>query len=669
MNNPRLTFAAIILAAGAGKRMNSKIPKVLHQIAGQPMILRSYKNLKSLNPKQVVIVASPDSIKPIKEIVDDHANFAIQQKPQGTADAAQVGLRFIKKDIDSVIIANGDDSAFYKPATLKKILKKFKETDSVLTLTTINVADAQGLGRVIRSRGKIYDVVEQKEANASQRKIKEVNAGFYVFDKNWLQKNLPKVTSAKQKGEKYLISLVKIAAYNNQRISVFNLKDKNQWHGINTRQHLEEANLKLQKRIHIMGVSGSGASAIAGIAAGYGWDVSGCDLNPNSSYTKNLSLKIIKGHDKSHTHNIGALVISPAILKYHPKNPEIGQAKQENTPVYTWQEFQGRFLEKNKFVISVSGAYGKSTTTAMISKILTDSGLDPTCEIGASVLEWGRNFRVGKSKYYINEADEYNDNFLNYQPDIAVVLNIAWDHPDYFKNEKSVFNSYVKFIQNIKRNGYLVIDNTYQLKKLADKARSDIKIVKIAKNDRLKLSIIGDFRKDNANAAVTTAEIIGIKRNSVIKSLEKFKGLGRRLEYKGMYKGIKIFDDYAVQPYTVKTTANALKKLFENKHVTLVFEPHTFSRLNIFYDDFVKNLKTTLVDKILVTDVYASREHILNNKLAPKLASAIGPKAIYTGSINQTAKFINDRPSSFEIICSMGAGNVSRLYELIKKSN
>lgn len=435
---------------------------------------------------------------------------------------------------------------------------------------------------------------------------------------------------------------------------------------------LQSLATRLQK-IHIMGIAGAGAAAVAGIAKGFGYNVTGCDISPNSPYTENLDINIEKGHHANHIKDIDMLVVSPAIEKTDPNNPGLQRAKGLNLPILTWQEFQGKYLQRDKFVICVAGAYGKSTTTAMISQILIDASLDPTCEIGAKVIEWNSNFSVGKSKYYVCEADEYNNNFLNYEPDIAIILNTAWDHPDFFKSQQSVLNSYRKFVSRIKSGGILIItDSAFQIllfeRSREVTVRKDIEIVKIGDFGKLKLSIIGDFRKLNANAALTVAQVMGLNLARAKKSVENFKGIGRRLEFKGEISGVKFYDDYAVQPYTIKTAVNALEKRFKNKKLALVFEPHTFSRIQFFFNDFVKSLRNTNADQILVTDVYAAREHGDKTKLAQKLAKAIGPKAQYVGSLKQAMEYLKTTLTEFEVVLSMGAGDIYKLYGLIKSN-
>ena len=434
------------------------------------------------------------------------------------------------------------------------------------------------------------------------------------------------------------------------------------------------------ERIHIMGIAGAGASAIAGIAKNYGYWVSGCDLVPNSPYVKNLKVNIVAGHNPKHLDDVDMLIISPAVEKLDPQNGELQRARQLKIPMLTWQQFQGKFLQKDKFVICVAGAYGKSTTTAMISQILTDAGLDPTCEIGAKVQSWQSNFRVGKSKlgpqsegrgphgteYYVCEGDEYNNNFLNYKPDIAIVLNVDWDHPDFFKSRKEVFDAYLKFIANIKPGGTLVVSNDPRTAKLAKSARQDINIIKVQDFGKLKLKIIGNFRKQNASYALTVAKILGVDPKQAKKSVENFGGTGRRLEYKGEISGIKFYDDYAVQPYTILKTASALKEELKDKKVLLVLEPHTFSRIKVFFDDFVRSLAESKVDQIYITDVYAAREKGDGKALSQKLASAVGIGAKYTGSLKQTAAYVRKYLNDFDVICSMGAGDIYKLYDLIR---
>ena len=662
-----LNFSAIVLAAGQGKRMKSSLPKVLHGIAGRPMIARTVEILKEVSPKQIIIIVSPKSLADVKKNVSLDCQLVVQKIPLGTADAVRVGLTKVNKDTKTIAVLYGDDTAFYKPETIKKVFQHHRAKNPTVTFVTVKKKDSTGLGRIVRTNGKLVAIVEEKDATSEQRKIKEVNDGLYFFDKRYLEANLSNLTPSRVTSELYITDMIELALSAKQKVETYQLANEREWQSINTKEELEAANQKLRNRIHIMGISGAGASAVAGIAKEQGFEVSGCDLVSHSSYTENLDIKITRGHSPSHLGGSGLLVISPAITKFDPRNPEVIAAQKTGIPVLTWQQFQGQYLQKGKFVIAVSGAYGKSTTTAMISQILIDQDLDPTCEIGASVLGWGVNFKVGKSKYYVCEADEYNNNFLNYNPDISVVLSVAWDHPDFFKSERSVINSYKKFVAKIKKGGTLIIPGQSSLLQFTSSARPDVNIVKVGDFGKLNLSIIGDFRKENANGALSVAKVLGLDLNKAKESVKNFKGTGRRLEYKGEIKSVKFYDDYGVQPYTIKTTANALCDKFKEKRVVLVFEPHTFSRIETFFDDFIKSLKETKVDQILITDIFAAREHGDSEGLAKKLVESIGNRAVYCGSLEEAANYVMRRLVGFDVVLSMGAGNIYKLYDMVSK--
>lgn len=648
--------------------MKSGKSKVLHEISGQSLIEKTIATVKDTRPAQIIAVANKKNLTEMKKMFKNQVLYAFQPQPKGTGNAALIGLKSVKENVPVVCVMYGDDTAFYKPKTIGDVYTHHLKSGAVVTFVTVKLEDPAGFGRIIRGNGKVTAIIEEKDATSAQKQINEVNDGVYFFEKDWLSKNIRKLKPSKVTGELYITDMIEEAIRQKKKVETYTLSDPDEWHSVNTPQDLKKARKKHVKNIHMMGILGAGASAVCGIAKGYGFDVSGCDLIPDSPYAKNLDMSIYKNHDPTHLKNVSMLIVSPSVLKFDPDNSEIKAARKLLTPTLTWQEFQGRFLQKGKFVIAVAGAYGKSTTTAMISQILIDQNLDPTCEIGASPLAWGQNFRVGKSKYYVCEADEYNDNFLNYDADIAVVLNLGWDHPDYFKTKKAVFASFKKFIANIKGNGILVIGGDKDSAVLARYARPDVKVVKIAKIDKLDLSIIGDFRKENANAALTVAGLLNLDPSAAKHTVEEFGGIGRRLEYKGEINGVKVYDDYAVQPYTVLKTANALEEKYKRKRIALVFEPHTFSRISVFFDDFVKNLSRAKVDSIFITEVYAAREQGDSKRLAEDLAKRVGNKATFSGSLEETARYLKKHLGEFDIVLSMGAGGVYKFWDLLNSN-
>ncbi len=665
MKNTNQQYTAIILAAGIGKRMNSQKPKVMHKIAGKPMIQHTVDTMMTLKPAELIIVANPHNLGEIRSVVPPYVKFAVQEEQLGTANAALIGLNESTGNMRDVAVLYGDDTAFYTAQTISKVYKLHSHSRAKITFVTLFKDNPQGLGRIVRKNNKLVGIVEEKDASRQQKTIKEVNDGLYFFDREYLQKNIKRLKPSIATGELYLTDLIEIALKNHEKVETYILSGHGEWHGINNQLELAKANFKLNKNIHIMGISGAGASAVANIAAYAGYKVSGCDINISNQYYGKLKLETAMGHSENHINDIACLIISPAIQKLNFNNAELMKAQKEGIPVITWEEFQGGILQENKFVIAVAGAYGKSTTTAMVGKILEDQNWDPTVEVGAKVMDWDKNFRNGKSKYYVCEADEYNNNFLNYYPDIAILLNIEWDHPDFFKTKAEIEESYCLFINNLKTNGTLITTPDV-IKKLAREIRKDIKVITIKQADGLNLKMIGDFRKENASAAIELAGVLKLNIKQAIGTINNFAGLGRRLEYKGKINGVDFYDDYAVQPYTIEKTANALKNKYKSARLLLIIEPHTLSRVQMYYKKFIESIKNTKCDQIYIKDVFAARENGNVSLPSKSLAAQIGGHTQYSGTLIQTVDLIRKRLKYYDVICTMGAGEVYKIYDMLK---
>lgn len=244
------TISAIILAAGKGSRMKSALPKVIHEICGKPMVSYTIQNLRRAGMGEVVCVVSFKKNLVIPKI-QGAVKIAVQKNPKGgTADAAKSGFTKVSKDSKIIVVINGDDSAFYSPETIKEIIKIHRERERKLTFVSLIKENPTGLGRVIRREdGLISKIVEEKDATPEERKIKEVNDGLYVFDKNWFSKNIKAVKKGPQ-GEFYLVDLVKLAIDQGDRMATFTLPDDSEWQGINTPEQLLEARQKMAKIIN-----------------------------------------------------------------------------------------------------------------------------------------------------------------------------------------------------------------------------------------------------------------------------------------------------------------------------------------------------------------------------------------------------------------------------------
>ena len=380
-------------------------------------------------------------------------------------------------------------------------------------------------------------------------------------------------------------------------------------------------------------------------------------------------------------------------------------------------------LNKQYKTLAISGAHGKSTTTALLSLVLIKAGLDPTVIIGTKLKEFGgstnspqgSNFRNGKGDYLILEADEYQGSFLNYSPFAAIITNIDREHLDYYKNLRNIKNAFLKFISNIQPNGILVVNkddkNLYSLKN---------KIQKIAKKNSLKLfwygirvnprinprlsaslKIVGEHNLSNALAVYTLAKALKIKDKDIFSAIDSYRGTWRRMEYKGTFKvrsqksvvNCQVYDDYAHHPTEIKATLAAIAQKWPKTALICVFQPHQAKRLASLFKDF-----TAAFDKanaLIILDIFkvAGRDnqnkmsHNINSK---KLAEAIKNRVIKFKTHNSKLKTVLYLPHPEELpqvlekiirvyprfdprlsalIVMMGAGDIYKLTNFLLLSN
>lgn len=242
-------ITGVILAGGKGKRMQSSLPKPLHLIAGRPIIAYPLENLRKAGIKNIVPVFGYKKSMLLRYL-SENLNYAIQPKQLGTGNAVLNAFPKIPSNTKHLLVINGDDSAFYKPETIKKVVEIHIKDKSTLTFVSLIQNDPTGLGRVVRnSKGKLIAIVEDKNTTDKQKKIKEVNDGLYIFDYKWITKNIFNITKNKIAKEYYLPDLIKIALKNNDKVSVYTLPDASEWQGINTPEQLEEANVKMIDRL------------------------------------------------------------------------------------------------------------------------------------------------------------------------------------------------------------------------------------------------------------------------------------------------------------------------------------------------------------------------------------------------------------------------------------
>jgi len=375
-------------------------------------------------------------------------------------------------------------------------------------------------------------------------------------------------------------------------------------------------------RIHFMGIEGSGMKGVATLTEKMGYGVAGCDLATS-------------GHDEKHLEGMDLLVVSPSVFYQNANHPEVLEAKKRKILV-TWQEFLGKTLLKDKKIICIAGTHGKSTTTAMAGKLLIDNGFDPIVVVGAYVPEWKGNSRFGNGEYAVVEADEFNDNFLNYEPEIAVINNIEFDHPDYFKNEGEVRKSFEKFIGKLKGKKILITE-------------------KDSLNKKFKLKIPGVHNQKNANMVFLLGRALGIDDAKIITSLEGFTGIERRMELISNKEGIEIYDDYAHHPTAIAATLAALRESHPKARIWAVVEPHGFARTNALLPNYNGVFKDA--DKVIIGPIFKARDSETFGMTPEKIAEASEHTDIRGAeSLERIKKIVSEEIKRGDVIIVMGAG-------------
>lgn len=432
------------------------------------------------------------------------------------------------------------------------------------------------------------------------------------------------------------------------------------------------------RSVHFIGIGGVGISALARMFLEAGGEVSGSDSSssPITRELENMGAKIFFEHKTDNLSPWCNLVIySNAIT---PDNPELLETKKRNIRTLSYPEALGE-ISREKFTIAVSGNAGKTSVTAMLGQILLDAKIDPTIIVGSlasfSCPRQGvikTNYIHGRSQYMIVEADEYKRAFLNLTPKILIINNIAEDHLDYYKDLIDIQGAFRDLANKVYRNGFIVCStkDTKVMPALTD-ARATILDYSGVSLSKFHPPFFGAHNKDNARVAILTASLLGIDRDLIEKSLENFKGVWRRLEYKGRTeRGALVYDDYAHNPFKISALLSGLRARFPTKKIIVIFQPHLFSRLKQMLVQFAESL--SLADRVIITPIYASRERFdkdINHKM---LAESI----LGMGRITQVETL--DSPEEVEIklesegdksVCIfVGAGDIYKTIDNLELS-
>ncbi len=420
------------------------------------------------------------------------------------------------------------------------------------------------------------------------------------------------------------------------------------------------------KKVHFIGIGGIGVSAIARMMMLEGKKVTGSDRGKSeiTDGLKALGAVVYIGQKAENIDQDTDLVIYSIAIT--DDNPELVRAKELGIAAITYPQALG-IISEQKYTIAVSGAHGKTTTTAMIAKVLIDAGLDPTVVVGSLLKDHHSNFIAGKSEYLVAEACEYRRSFLNLSPKILVITNIDDDHLDYYKDIEDIKSAFVEMIKKIPRDGFLVCDKEQShIADVVKEANCTVVDYEVFCDQNLELKVPGEHNISNAGAVLAVADILGIKRKSAEDSLKAFSGTWRRFEYKGTTKfGAVVYDDYGHHPTEVSATIRAARMLFPDKRLTVVFQPHLYSRTKQHLEAFGRSFADA--DNVIIAPIYAAREPNDPSVSSQSVVREIiknGGMAIDLPDFRSIKDHLEkELTSDKDVLLVMGAGNINELAE------
>ena len=452
------------------------------------------------------------------------------------------------------------------------------------------------------------------------------------------------------------------------------------------------------RHIHFVGIGGAGMGGIAEVLANEGYHISGSDLAPNP-VTQNLAAlgaTIYFNHRPENVTDASVVVVSSAVSQ---DNPELIAAREQRIPVIRRAEMLAELM-RFRHGIAVAGTHGKTTTTAMVSSIYAEGGLDPTFVNGGLVKAAGTHARLGSSRYLIAEADESDASFLHLQPMVAIVTNIEADHMDTYQGDfENLKQTFINFLHNLPFYGRAVmcIDDvvirdllprvgrqitTYGFSDDADfrienyEQRGAQGHFTLVRQDKPRLQITlnapGRHNALNAAAAVAVASEEGVEDNAILAALESFQGTGRRFDLLGEYStepvnghagSAMLVDDYGHHPTEVDATIKAARAGWPDKKLVMIFQPHRYTRTRDLFDDFANVLSQ--VDVLLMLDVYAAGETPIPGADSRALCRTIRGRGkvdpILVPDHDALPEMLAPLLSGNDLILVQGAGNVGKV--------
>ena len=447
------------------------------------------------------------------------------------------------------------------------------------------------------------------------------------------------------------------------------------------------------KRIHFVGIGGTGMSGIAEVLSNLGYQISGSDIkeSPVTQRLAAMGVSITIGHQRANIALVDVVVASSAIDR---SNEEIDEAYLQRIPVIPRAEMLAELM-RFRFGIAVAGTHGKTTTTSLTASLLAEGGLDPTFVIGGRLNSAGSNAKLGLGDYLVAEADESDASFLYLQPMIAVVTNIDQDHMATYGNSyQRLKDTFIEFLHHLPFYGLAVLClddegikailpeiskqvTTYGVDENADVRAIDIhqdglqtSFTVLRRGDylplRVTLNMPGWHNMLNALAAIAVASTLGVDEAAIIKSLATFKGVGRRFQQASLnlptIGTLPMVDDYGHHPREIAATLEALKQAWPSRRSVVIFQPHRYTRTRDLFEDFVHVLSS--VDVLILMDVYSAGEPLLPGADGRALSRAIRVRGqvdpVFVESWEALPAILAGIIHENDVVLTMGAGNVGQ---------
>ncbi len=440
------------------------------------------------------------------------------------------------------------------------------------------------------------------------------------------------------------------------------------------------------KSIYFIGIGGINMSSLAHITHDLGYTVGGSDRT-ETELTRRLEqrgIRVSYEHSAQNARDYDAFVYTVAISA---DNPEYRYATENGLPCISRADYLGYIMTHYKMRVGISGMHGKSTCTSMCAEVLIDGGYDPTVLSGAELPAMNGAYCVGRSERFVFEACEYMDSFLDFNPTVAVILNIEMDHVDYFKSMEQIRESFARYASLTGEGGYAVYnaDDADVVRALEGycgnrlsfgvDSQAALRAVNVTEYSgrysfdilhkgeymcHVDLRVSGYHNVYNALAAAGACMLCGVSSEDISRGLDGFCGACRRMEYKGSVGGAEIYDDYGHHPTEISATLKGAKSMTEGR-LFCVYQPHTYSRTAALFDEFAEAFEDC--DKVIFADIYAAREKNIFGVSSALLAQRIGARACYADSFESAANILMGELKKGDVAVIMGAGDIYKVFD------